>query len=153
MSQLFVLLLLFDKFGFEVLGGDSLDIFALLFDFNNPQSLSFIILHVSLLLQVEFVQKLLTLEACRNLFMVFRFLSRASRCEDEFFALFDLCLLLLLLFPLLLSQILIHLQLFVQLRIFLNLSDLVLHFDLLLMVLFLELSEFAYPEDLSFVAS
>ena len=111
MSQLFVLLLLFDKFGFEVLGGDPLDIFALLIDFDNPQSLSFIILHVSLLLQIEFVQKLLTLETCLNLFMVFRVLSGASRCEDEFFALLDLCLLLLLLLSLLLSQILIHLHL------------------------------------------
>ena len=63
MGQLFILLLLFDKFGLEILRGDSLDIFPLLLDFNYPHGLSLIIFHVPLLLQVELVQKLLVLEA------------------------------------------------------------------------------------------
>ena len=103
MGQLLVLLLLFDEFGLEVLGGDPLDIFPLLLDFNTPHRLSLIIFHVPLLLQVELIQKLLTLEACLNLFYVFRVLSGATGGHNELFALLCLCLLLDFLLPSLLS--------------------------------------------------
>ena len=152
MGQLFVLLLLFDKFGFEVLGGDSLDIITLLLDFNIPHCLPFIIFHIPLLFQIEFVQKLLILETCLNRFKVFRFLCRTAGCEDKFFTLFRLCILFDLLLSSLLSKLLMHLHLLMFGQIFLSLSDIILHFDLLLMILFLQLSELSNSENLGFMA-
>ena len=152
MGQLFVLLLLFDKFGFEVLGGDSLDIITLLLDFNIPHCLPFIIFHIPLLFQIEFVQKLLILETCLNRFKIFRVLCRSTGCEEEFFTLFELCLLFELLLSSLLSKLLMHLHLLILGHFFLSLSDIILHLNLLLMVLFLHLSKLSNSEDLGFMA-
>ena len=152
MGQLFVLLLLFDKFGFEVLGGDSLGILTFLLDFNITHCLPFIIFHIPLLFQIEFVQKLLILETCLNRFKVFRVLCRTAGCHDKFFTLFELCLFFDLLLSSLLSKLLMHLHLLMLSQFFLSISDIILHLDLHLMVLFLHLSELSNSEDLGFMA-
>ena len=85
-------------------------------------------------------------------FYIFGFHGRPTRSHDELLALCDLRLVLLLLLSDLLAQLRVQLHLLEFLLLALRVDDFLLHLDLLIEILLLQLFELADPQEGLFVA-